>query len=130
MIHSSWFFIHFTNNKNISRYRNHKGQNFQNFYRVCYNFWTIYGGFSLFLTTWGKELTSHWTFWKGPILNAGPSEKVIFVDHSKEDHNEQEFKPIIIGGILDLPKKSSKTRDRKWSTIKYQYWNFWKYSLK
>ena len=26
-------------------------QKFHNFYRVCYNFWTIYGGFSFFLTT-------------------------------------------------------------------------------
>ena len=29
--------------------------------------------------------------------------------HPKEDHNEREFKPLIIGKILDLPKKSCKT---------------------
>ena len=33
------------------------------------------------------------------------------MDHPKEDHNEREFKPLIIGEILDLPKKSSKTRE-------------------
>ena len=29
----------------------------------------------------------------------------------KEDHNEREFKPYITGEILDLPKKSSNTRE-------------------
>ena len=33
------------------------------------------------------------------------------MDHLKEDHNEREFKPFIIGEILDLPKKSCKTRE-------------------
>ena len=33
------------------------------------------------------------------------------MDHPKEDHNEREFKPLIIGEILELPKKSSKTRE-------------------
>ena len=41
------------------------------------------------------------------------------MDHLKEDHNEREFKHLIIGGILDLLEKSSKTREAsyKWSTI-------------
>ena len=33
------------------------------------------------------------------------------MDHPKEDHNEREFKPLIKGEILELPKKSSKTRE-------------------
>ena len=33
------------------------------------------------------------------------------MDHSKEDNNKREFKPLIIGEIMDLPKKSSKTRE-------------------
>ena len=28
-----------------------------------------------------------------PILNAGPSEKFLFMDHLKKDHNVREFKP-------------------------------------
>ena len=59
------------------------------------------------------------TFWKGSIINAVPSK---IVDHPKEDHNEQEFKCLIIGGILDQLEKSSKTREAsyKCSTIKYK----------
>ena len=45
------------------------------------------------------------------MLNTRPSEKFLLVDHPKEDHNEREFKPLIIGEILDLPKKSSETRE-------------------
>ena len=37
------------------------------------------------------QITSHWTFWKVPILNAGPFEKFLIVDHPKEDHNERGF---------------------------------------
>ena len=33
------------------------------------------------------------------------------MDHPKEDNNEREFKPLIIGDTLDLLKKSSKTRE-------------------
>ena len=48
----------------------------------------------------------HFTFdlLNSPILNAGPSEKFLFVDHPKEDLKEREFNP-------DLPKKPSKTRE-------------------
>ena len=51
-------------------------------------------------------------------MNAGPSEKFLIVDHPKEDHNEREFKHLIIGGILDLLNKSSNTREGsyKWFT--------------
>ena len=37
--------------------------------------------------------------------------------HPKEDHNEREFKHLIIVGILELLEKSSKTREAsyKWS---------------
>ena len=40
------------------------------------------------------------------------------MDHPKEDHNEREFKHLIIGRILDLLEKYSKTREasNKWST--------------
>ena len=40
------------------------------------------------------------------------------MDYPKEDHNERKFKHLIIGGILDLLKKSSNTREAsyKWST--------------
>ena len=48
---------------------------------------------------------------KGPIRNVGPSEKFLFVEHPKENHNEREFKRQIIGEILDQPRKSSKTRE-------------------
>ena len=55
-------------------------------------------------------------------LQVGPSEKVrhlkprssenfLIVDHPQEDHNEQEFKRLIIGGILDQMESSSKTRE-------------------
>ena len=52
------------------------------------------------------------------MLNAGPSEKFVIVDHPKENHNEQEFKHLVIGRILDLLKKPSKAREAsyKWST--------------
>ena len=33
------------------------------------------------------------------------------MDQPKEDHNKRESKPLTIGKILDLPKKSSKTRE-------------------
>ena len=32
------------------------------------------------------------------------------MDHPKEDHNEREFKPLIMSEILYLPEKSSQTR--------------------
>ena len=40
------------------------------------------------------------------------------MDHPKEDHNELEFKQLIIGGIVDLLEKSSEKREAsyKWST--------------
>ena len=40
------------------------------------------------------------------------------MDHQKEDHDERELKYLTIGRILDLLKKSSKTREAsyKWST--------------
>ena len=40
------------------------------------------------------------------------------MDHPNEDHIEREFKHLIIGGILDLLVKSSKTREASytWST--------------
>ena len=34
---------------------------------------------------------SRWNFSKGPIVNPGPPEKFLIVDHLKEDHDEQEF---------------------------------------
>ena len=42
------------------------------------------------------------------------------VDYLKEDHNEQEFKRLLIGGILD-ELETSKTREAsyKWSPFKY-----------
>ena len=78
-------------------------------YRVCYNFWKICGG--IFSNYIGE--INHFTLdlLKRSDTYAGPSEKFLFVDHPKEDHNEREFKPPIIGEILDLPKKSSKTRE-------------------
>ena len=40
----------------------------------------------------------------------------MILDHPKEDHSEQESKHSVIGGILDLLKKSSKARETyKWS---------------
>ena len=40
----------------------------------------------------------------------------MILDHPKEDHSEQESKHLVIGGILDLLKKSSKARETyKWS---------------
>ena len=36
-------------------------QKFHYFYHVRYNFWIIYSGFSFFLTTQGKQITSSWT---------------------------------------------------------------------
>ena len=53
------------------------------------------------------------------IFNAGSFGKLLIVDHLKEDHNERDFIHLIIVGIMDLLKKSSKTREAscKWSTI-------------
>ena len=45
------------------------------------------------------------------VKRSDTSEKFLIVDHSKEDHSEREFKCQAIGGILELPKKSSKTRE-------------------
>ena len=42
--------------------RNYADQEFHNFYLVCYKFWTIYGSFSFFLTTYEKKIISRWTF--------------------------------------------------------------------
>ena len=54
-------------------------------------------------------------------LHTGPSENVqyltldllksFFLDHLKEDHNQREFESLIIDEILNLPKRSSKTRE-------------------
>ena len=57
--------------------RNYTDRKFHGFYPVCYNFWIIYGGFSFFLTTQGKQIASR------PILNAGPSEKFCFCGPSE-----------------------------------------------
>ena len=40
------------------------------------------------------------------------------MDHPNEDHNEREFKHLIIGGIVDLLEKYSKTTEVSytWST--------------
>ena len=92
-------------------FRNYTDQKLHDFCRVCYIFQTIYGNLSFFLTTQGKQITSHWTFRKGPIINPGPIEKFLIVDHPKEDHKEREFQRQVIGGIRDLLKKSSKTRE-------------------
>ena len=72
-------------------------------------------------------MISSWTFWKGPILNAGPSENFLILDHPKEDHNEQEFKRLIINGILDQLDKSLKTREAsyKLSITKYNSISTW-----
>ena len=64
---------------------------------------------------------------KGPILNAGPSANFLIVDHPKGDHNEREFKRLIVGRILDQLEKSFKTREAscKLSTIKYNIIKTW-----
>ena len=69
--------------------RNYADQKLQDFYRVCHNFWTIYGSFSFF----NYSIHNHvGPSKKCPILNAGASEKIFIVDHLKEVHNEREFK--------------------------------------
>ena len=71
---------------------NYADQIFHNFYHFRYNSCLIYSGFSFFLTAQGKQITSRWTLWKGPIINAGPAEGFLIVDHPKVDHTEWEFK--------------------------------------
>ena len=71
------------------------------------NLWRLF----IFSKYIGKQITSCWTVWEGPIFHAIPSEKFLFVDYLKEDLKEREFKPYILGGIPDLLKKSSKTRE-------------------
>ena len=39
----------------LQMFRYYMDHKFNNFYRVCYNFWTIYGGFLFFLTTYGID---------------------------------------------------------------------------
>ena len=67
---------------------NYMDQKFHYFHRACYKFWTIYSDFSYFLTTQVKQITSRWTFSKGLILKAGPSENFLIMDYLKDDHNE------------------------------------------
>ena len=64
--------------------------------------------FSNYIGEIPKQITSRWAFWKGSILNTELSEKFLFVDHPKEDNNERQFKPKIIGEILDKPKSPLK----------------------
>ena len=45
------------------------------------------------------------------MFNAGPPENFNIVSYLKEDHNDEELKRKIIGAILDLLKKSPKTRE-------------------
>ena len=52
------------------------------------NLWRL---FILFWIHRGNRFTLRWTFWKGATVNARPSEKFLFVDYPKQDHNEQEF---------------------------------------
>ena len=70
--------LQFLNQKNVKQlqfqtpgflwvFRNYTDQKFNNFYRVSYNFWTISGDFSFFLTTY--------KYW----LEVGPSEKVRYL---------------------------------------------------
>ena len=42
-------------------FRNYTDKKFHGFYRVCYNFWTMYSDFSFFLTSQGKQTASRWT---------------------------------------------------------------------
>ena len=43
------------------------------------------------------------------------------MDHPKEDHKEREFKPWIIGRILDLTKKFSKQEKHPYKLSKIKY---------
>ena len=95
----------------LRMFRNYIDQNFTVMTVYSNNFQLMYSGFSFFLQTQGKQITSRLTFSKVLVLNAAPSEKFSFVDNLKEDNKEPEFKPSIRGGILDLPKKFSKTRE-------------------
>ena len=66
-------------------------QKFHDFHRVWFNFWAIYSDFLFFLTTQG-EIDYFWLdFLKMCNINAGPSVNFLFVDHIKDDHNEQEL---------------------------------------
>ena len=66
-------------------------------------------------------------FLKRSSNNGGPSEKFLIVDHPKEDHNEREFKHLIIDGILDLLEQE---KHQISGPQYYKYWTFSKYSLK
>ena len=61
----------------------------------------------LFIFSNYKRKIGHFTL--DLVKRSDTSEKFLIVDHSKEDHSEREFKCQAIGGILELPKKSSKT---------------------
>ena len=93
----------------LPMFRKYTNQKFYNFYRLCYNFWTIYSGFSFVLTIQGKQITS--CSEKVRYLTLGLLKSFFFLDHLREDHNQRQFKPQIIAGILDLPKQSSKARE-------------------
>ena len=78
---------------------NYTDQKFHNFYRVCYNFCTIYGGFSFFQLHRGNR-----------SLHVGLSEKVEYLTLNL-------LKCFLLWTIrkqttiLDLPKKYSKTKE-------------------
>ena len=75
-------------------FRNHTGPEISQFLpcvlQFLDNLWRL---FIFFFNYMGEIDHFTWTFWKGPTLNTGPSEKFLFVDHPKEHYKEREFKP-------------------------------------
>ena len=110
MIHFSWFSSILQIIKPPQRLKTMQIWNFTIFTVSAIIFWQFMATFHFFLLP--RELdhsTSdllkrydiyRWTFWK-----------FLFVDYPNEDCNKREFKSKIIDETLNLPKKSSKTRE-------------------
>ena len=80
---------------------------FHNFYRLCYNVWTIYGDFSFFQLHRGNRSLHVWLFEKVQYLTLDLL-KCLFLWTIRK---KTPVISLIMSRILDLPKKSSKTKE-------------------
>ena len=88
----------------LRMFRNYTDQKFHNFYRVCYNFWTIYGG--IFYNYIGEK--DHVTLDLLKRVNTLDLLKKFFLWVIRKSlFYLFLFQPLIIGKIMDLPKNTA-----------------------
>ena len=107
-------------------FSNYTDQKFHDFFVYATIFRQFMAAFHFFWLHKGNR-SLHVGLSKRSNNNGGPSEKFLIVDHPKEDHNEREFKHLIIDGILDLLEQE---KHQISGPQYYKYWIFSKYSLK